>query len=76
MTVRRFAGERWWGGYAIHLEEGGDGYHSRLRRELNFHAPPEPSRWSSGPFASLDAAHEAAVLHIIDLERHRPAADP
>lgn len=68
---RRYVGERWWGGYLIRLEEDRDGHHYRIRRELNLQAPPEAWQWSGGPFPSDTAAHEAAVAHIIELERSR-----
>jgi hypothetical protein len=66
-----FAGEYWWGGYVIHLAMGIDGYRYKIRHELALHAPRQPWRWSAGPFPSAEAAHQAAVSHIIEIERSR-----
>ncbi len=71
--MKRYAGQRWWGGYLVQLEEDRDGHHYRIRRELAMYAPPEPWNWSGGPFASEELAHEAAVAHIIEIVRSRAA---
>lgn len=72
MSTRRFAGERWWGGYSIRFEEGPEGWFYVLRRDM----PGEkPTGWldSGGPVASEDVAFEAAVARVIEKERYRAA---
>ncbi len=73
MVTRPFPGERWWGGYTIGLAEGAGGWRYRLRRDLlPGDAYRNRNRWhTGGPFASEEAAYEAAKLQIIELERRR-----
>lgn len=72
MESRRFAGERWWGGYSIRLEEAPEGWFYSVRRDM----PGEKANgWldSAGPFPAEESALDAAVARIIERERQRSA---
>ncbi len=73
MMVRRFAGDRWWGGYTIRLEEGGDGWHYALRRNSFPGDARRPASWQygAGPFQTEDGVYEAALARIMGLDARR-----
>ena len=72
MGSGRFAGERWWGGYAIRFEEAPEGWFYTLRRDMP-KEKPDPWFGSAGPFPTEESAFETAVARIIEHERQRSA---
>ncbi len=76
MGTRPVLGERVWAGYTIGLHEGTGGWRYRLRRDL---LPGDSYRnrnrlHTGGPFASEEAAYEAAKRQIIGLAGRRAGA--